>query len=113
MAHMSTRRGRLVLLTAILASLGLAPALFAQSPAAGAILFLTSSPLRATVFLDGTPLPALTPLLLRDVPVGPHTLLVRKAGYVDARMDVILAAGERRPVSVRSEERRVGKECTG
>lgn len=62
-------------------------------------LFVVSSPLRATVFLDGLPLSKETPVLVRDLPAGRHSVLLHKDGYGQVRIDLQLAAGETRTVS--------------
>jgi len=66
---------------------------------ASAALFVVSDPLRATVFLDGSVLAAQTPLLLRALPAGRHSVLLHKEGYREVRVDVQLAAGETHTVS--------------
>ena len=51
-------------------------------PATGsAALFINTSPIRAEVVIDGTPVGA-TPILVRELRAGMHALSIQKPGYV-------------------------------
>ncbi len=46
-------------------------------------IFITSSPLGASVWLDGVSLNRRTPVVLKGLPAGRHKLLLRKNGFID------------------------------
>jgi tetratricopeptide (TPR) repeat protein len=58
------------------------------------ILFLTSTPIRARVVLDGEPLPGETPLMLRDLAPGEHEIRIIKQDYRGFSRTLEIAAGE-------------------
>jgi len=54
------------------------------------ILFIGSEPIQASVYVDGIPQPELTPLMLRGVAPGEHTIKVIKEGYLPVEATVNL-----------------------
>ncbi|MBI4081289.1 MAG: PEGA domain-containing protein [Candidatus Lambdaproteobacteria bacterium] len=56
-------------------------------------LFVTSEPGEAEIELDGIALPQKTPALLERVPVGDHSLVVRKEGYVGRQTVKVVPGG--------------------
>jgi tetratricopeptide (TPR) repeat protein len=81
----------LVLAAAIAAT---APLGAEQGEPPQAVLFVVSAPMGAGVVLDGEPLEARTPLLLRSLAPGRHTVLVSAEGYPPQEQQVDLGAGE-------------------
>ena len=63
-------------------------------------LFLTTNPINADVLLNGAPLAEKTPLLLRDLAAGKHSLEIRKQGYTTARREIELTAGDIKTVDI-------------
>ena len=59
-----------------------------------ACLFVSTNPINADVLLDGEPLEEKTPLLLRDVLSGQHSLEIRKPGYRTERRGIEITSGE-------------------
>jgi tetratricopeptide (TPR) repeat protein len=58
-----------------------------------AYLFVSTNPINADVLLDGEPLEEKTPLLLRDLAVGQHSLEIRKQGYTTELREIQLTSG--------------------
>jgi tetratricopeptide (TPR) repeat protein len=84
-----SRGKKTLLVMAMIALFGAKPGLRASdSPAGTGVLFVTSSPLGATVLLDGIALPDKTPLVLRNAAVGSRSLLLYKEGYERARAQI-------------------------
>lgn len=79
---------------AALAPLGAEQARPEQEQAPQAVLFVVSAPMGASVIVDGEPLEARTPLLLRSLAPGRHTVLVTAEGYPPQERRVELGAGE-------------------
>ncbi len=71
----------LLLLGSLLAAAAAAPA-FAQSPPA---VFISSNPIGAVVIVDGKTIPARTPILLRDLAIGSHSVEIARRGYAPYR----------------------------
>ena len=46
------------------------------------ILFISSEPIQAAVYLDGVPQPEMTPLILRGIAPGEHRIRIVKEGYL-------------------------------
>jgi hypothetical protein len=69
-----------------------------ESKANVAVLAVTTSPDGGIVLLDGTPLGP-GPVEARATP-GEHHLVVRKPGFVDAEVPLVLKGGERRALEV-------------
>jgi len=59
-----------------------------------AYLFVSTNPINADVLLDGEPLQEKTPLLLRDLAAGKHSLEIRKQGYMTERREIELRSGD-------------------
>jgi len=59
-----------------------------------------SAPSDATVYLDGRAIGA-TPLLIKDITAGEHTLSVSKAGYIESTQKVIVRGNETTDANVR------------
>jgi tetratricopeptide (TPR) repeat protein len=74
---------------------------------AGAVLFVSSSPLGARVSLQGRPQPGRTPLLFRDLEPGRYRVELGKDGYLGRPVEVTLPAGEVRSLSVELREQGV------
>ncbi|MBN1518540.1 MAG: PEGA domain-containing protein [Spirochaetales bacterium] len=64
-------------------------ALAQEGPNVAQVLFVTSEPLGAEVWLDGQKLEGRTPLLVRDLSAGPHVLGFRKDGWYDTELDLV------------------------
>lgn len=62
-------------------------------------LAVGSSPAGAEVLLDGKPA-GVTPLVLTDIPEGPHALVLRMTGFQNRNVDVVLGAGESQELNV-------------
>ena len=56
-------------------------------------LFINTAPIRAQVVVDGTPVGA-TPILLRGLRSGAHTITIQKPGYVTVDEEITLVDGE-------------------
>jgi hypothetical protein len=69
----------------------------AELESVSAVKFL-SEPQGATVFIDGEPLPGVTPTSRSNVPAGEHQIMFRKKGYIDLRQTVKIEGGKERIV---------------
>ncbi|GAG22272.1 unnamed protein product, partial [marine sediment metagenome] len=58
------------------------------------LLFITSSPMGASVILDGNLLIEQTPLLLKTLAAGKHRLKISKEGFKEHTLKLDIAAGE-------------------
>ncbi len=65
---------------------------------------ISSEPAGAWIYLDGTNLSARTDTLLENVIIGDHTILLKKAGYVDANSTVTLEEDQTESVALILEE---------
>ena len=63
-------------------------------------LFLSTNPINADVLLNGEPLDEKTPLLLRDLAAGKHSLEIRKPGYTTERREIELTSGDIETVDI-------------
>ena len=63
-------------------------------------LFLSTNPINADVLLNGEPLDEKTPLLLRDLAAGKHSLEIRKPGYTTVRREIELTSGDIETVEI-------------
>jgi hypothetical protein len=61
-------------------------------PITGSI-FVSSTPSGASVYLDDVYMNKITPCLLSEVVVGPHTIKLTKSGYDDVKINVSVTAG--------------------
>ncbi|MDN7024056.1 DUF3344 domain-containing protein [Methanoculleus sp. FWC-SCC1] len=77
---------------------GTAEVHFSLTPITGSIQVL-SEPAGAAIYLDGEKQAAVTDATLSDVPVGEHTVTVKKAGYQDASETVTVEEDETAEVS--------------
>lgn len=57
------------------------------------VLFLTSEPIHAAVYLDGEPQPETTPLVLRNLTAGSHDIIIVKEGYLPYEGSVEIPQG--------------------
>jgi tetratricopeptide (TPR) repeat protein len=64
------------------------------------VLFVISTPLGASVALDGESLTDKTPLLIRQLDEGKHFLTISKEGYSDQKFDFNIEKGERKVVDL-------------
>lgn len=65
-----------------------------RSSAVGATLFIDSDPIGATVLLDGKTLPEKTPILLRNVKPGRHSIGIAQPGYAPSSATVEVNPGK-------------------
>jgi len=63
----------------------------------GGSLVVDSSPGMSVVTLDGRPA-GVTPLMISEIPAGPHTLVVTHGGYSGYRTELVISPGERREI---------------
>ena len=70
------------------------------------LLSIRSEPVGALVALDGKEIGTSSPKLEVTVPAGSHELVVRREGYDDARVPIVLDAGAKREVAVPLEKSR-------
>jgi tetratricopeptide (TPR) repeat protein len=70
-----------------------------------AILFVTSSPIRARVVLDGEPLPGETPLMLRNLKSGEHSVQILKEEYRPFSRTFTAAPGEIAEIDIELEKK--------
>ena len=67
------------------------------TPATGSV-YISSSPSGASVFLDDVS-KGVTPVTLRNIATGAHTVVVKKANYADYKKDITVLAGKTVSVS--------------
>ncbi|MDX2021530.1 MAG: PEGA domain-containing protein [Deltaproteobacteria bacterium] len=67
-----------------------------------------SQPPGAQVFIDGEPIPGVTPNSRDEVSAGEHQIMMRLANYVDNRQTIKVEGGKERIVSMDLEHVRVG-----
>ena len=70
-----------------------------EEPGSGTVL-ISSTPINAQVYIDGTPIPGLTPLLLDDLEEGIYRVELRKPGFAPGEQTFRLKAGQVLAVSV-------------
>ena len=68
------------------------------------LLSIRSEPVGALVALDGKEIGTSSPKLEVTVPAGSHELVVRREGYDDARVPIVLDAGAKREVAIPLEK---------
>ncbi len=73
---------------------------FTTTSAPTGFVYVSSSPQGAKIYLDGFYTEKTTNALLENVPVGDHTLLLEKEGYVDAQKRISVIKNETTYVSV-------------
>jgi tetratricopeptide (TPR) repeat protein len=74
--------------------LGLACLTAQETTPSSSILFVTTTPIRARVVLDGEPLTGETPLMLRDIKPGEHQIELLKEDYRPVSRTLQTAPGE-------------------
>lgn len=67
-------------------------------PVSGCSLVVHSIPGMSVVTLDGHPA-GITPLVISEIPPGPHTLAIFREDYAGYRADIVISAGETREIS--------------
>ena len=75
-----------------------AGALFQRISPLKSVLYITSEPSGARVFVNGTEVAEKTPLILHDVGVGSYRIQFRKDGFQDEEIKLNLGVSEFRPV---------------
>jgi tetratricopeptide (TPR) repeat protein len=67
-------------------------------------LFLSTSPIRAYVSIDGTPLSEETPLIFKDLIPGEHHIVIRKHGLKRHDLNIDIKPGEIRAIHIELEK---------
>ncbi len=75
-----------------------AGALFQRISPLKSVMYITSEPSGARVFVNGTEVSERTPLILHDLGVGSYRIQFRKDGYQDTEIKLNLGVSEFRPV---------------
>ncbi len=83
-----------------------AASLFQRISPLKSVIYLTSEPAGARVFVNTTEVDQITPLILHDLGVGSYRVVFRKEGYEDTEIRLNLGVSEFRPVVAKM--RRIG-----
>ncbi len=75
--------------------------LFQQLSPVKSVIYVTSDPPEAVVFVNGTQLPQKTPLILHDLGVGTYRVEIKKGGYAPGQVKLNLGVSEFRPVVIK------------
>ena len=65
------------------------------------VIYITSEPAGAKLWVNGTEIGQQTPLILHDLGVGSYTVQVRKEGHEPGEVKLNLGVSEFRPVVVK------------
>ena len=75
--------------------------LFQQLSPLKSVLYVTSDPGEARVFVNSQPIPQPTPLILHDLGVGTYRIEIKKEGFQPSEVKFNLGISEFRPVVVK------------
>lgn len=78
--------------------------LFQQISPLKSVIYVTSDPVGAIVFVNGKEIPQVTPLILHDLSVGSYRVEVKKGGFLPTEVKLSLGIAEFRPVVVKLQQ---------
>lgn len=73
-----------------------------ETPLPGAQVYITTDPPGSVIVFDGAAQPT-SPCTMESVTPGRHLIIARKAGHREARLSVVVSAGQRLPVDMKLE----------